>query len=170
MGDLVDAVELMEKGEGRDLDFVVVLAGPGGEYEKELKAIIERRGLGHRFRFPGVYPHEQMPSLMRACDIFCLPSWREGWPLTAVEALTCGRPVVGTEVGGIAELIDSPKIGILCPAGNPQALAGALIQALTREWDANWIAQSAERYSYKKLIRDIESIYGKVLEGKKQEF
>jgi glycosyltransferase involved in cell wall biosynthesis len=167
LGDLVAAVELMEKGEGRDLDFVVVLAGPGSEYEKELKVVIETRGLGHRFRFPGAYPHERMPYLMRACDIFCLPSWREGWPLTAVEALTCGRPVVATKIGGIAELIESPETGILCPAGNPQALAGALIQALSREWEITRIAQSAERYSYKKLIRDIELIYEKVLERKK---
>lgn len=166
LGDLVAAVELMEKGEGRDLDFVVVLAGPGSEYEKELKVVIETRGLGHRFRFPGAYPHERMPYLMRACYIFCLPSWREGWPLTAVEALTCGRPVVATKIGGIAELIESPETGILCPAGNPQALAGALIQALSREWDADWIVQSAEKYSYKKLIRDVESIYRKVLERK----
>ncbi|MEA1996583.1 MAG: glycosyltransferase [Gemmatimonadota bacterium] len=163
LGELVEAVALMEREAAGLPEFVVMLAGHGGDYQKQLKAVISERGLERRFKFLGAQPHDRMPALMRACDIFCLPSWREGWPLSVVEALACGSPVVATGVGGIPEIVTSPGEGILCQARNPEALAGALAKALNTRWDEKLIAGSALRYSYDKLAGDIEGVYREVL-------
>jgi teichuronic acid biosynthesis glycosyltransferase TuaC len=70
---------------------------------------------------------------MRACDIFCLPSHSEGCPNVVVEALSCGRPVVATNVGGIPELVNE-SCGILIPPRDPEKLRAALENALSRSW------------------------------------
>jgi glycosyltransferase involved in cell wall biosynthesis len=84
---------------------------------------------------------------MQAADVFCLPSIREGCPNVILEALSCGRPVVATTVGGIPELIE-PHNGVLVPPSEPAALADALDQALGREWDSAEIRRHASRFSW----------------------
>jgi len=70
---------------------------------------------------------------MRACDVFCLPSYSEGCPNVVVEALSCGRPVVATNVGGIPELVNE-SCGILVPPRDAGKLRAGLESALARSW------------------------------------
>jgi len=81
---------------------------------------------------------------MAAADVCCLPSYAEGCPNVVIEALSSGRPVVGSSVGGIPELIH-PSTGILVPPRNSEKLAIALQDALKYQWDANKISASASR-------------------------
>jgi len=166
VGDLVGAVAEIEKRGKRVPDYLVLIAGPGGEYERKLIDAVTRRGLKSRIQFLGPQPYDKVHTLMRACDILCLPSWREGWPLVLVEAMACGRPVVATSTGGIPEIVSAPELGILCRRRNPPQLADALLQALDRQWDSGLIAAHAGKYSYDKIARQIESVYRKVLEEK----
>lgn len=80
---------------------------------------------------------------MAACDVFTLPSHSEGCPNVVLEALACGRPVVGSSAGAIPDLLDEAS-GILTRAGDAAALRTALEQALERArrgaWDAAEIA------------------------------
>lgn len=97
---------------------------------------------GGRIRFAGSRDHSEIPLWMAACDVFCLPSRREGCPNVVLEAMACGRPVVATRVGGVPELVNA-ETGILVEPENPQALAAGLAAALDREWSPEAIRAAA---------------------------
>jgi teichuronic acid biosynthesis glycosyltransferase TuaC len=119
---------------------LVVGDGPlGGELESMTKP------LGERVRLIARQPLEQVPSYMAAADILVLPSHSEGTPNVVLEALASGRRVVATSVGGVPDLITSPKLGALVPPHDPDALADALMLALREPYDANEIARLGAR-------------------------
>jgi len=97
-----------------------------------------------RILAPGARPPEEVARWLAACDVVCLPSHSEGCPNIVIEALTCGRPVVASAVGGIPELVNSSN-GVLVAPGDPPALAAALEGALSRQWDAQAIALDGGR-------------------------
>ncbi len=99
--------------------------------------------LGARVHFLGARPLAEVPLWMGACDLLTLPSHAEGSPNVVREALASGRPVVGTNVGGIPELIggrDAGDVGALVPAKDPAALGEALLDVAGRTYDARKIA------------------------------
>jgi glycosyltransferase involved in cell wall biosynthesis len=67
---------------------------------------------------------------MNACNVFCLPSIREGVPNVILEAMSCHRPIVASNVGGIPELLGSYPMGTLVPPSMPVALKESLVGAL----------------------------------------
>ncbi len=71
--------------------------------------------------------------ILRACDVFALASREESLPFAVLEAMAAGLPVVATDVGGVAECVCQGETGLLVPAGNPNALADALIEMLRGE-------------------------------------
>jgi glycosyltransferase involved in cell wall biosynthesis len=115
-----------------------------GPLREELAAAIAARGLKGSVVLPGGQPPEKVAQWIGAADLLTLPSWSEGYPNVVVEALACGRPVVGTRVGGMPELINESN-GILVAPRDPLALADALGQALARRWDARAIAAPMQR-------------------------
>lgn len=156
--ELIEAMADLTAGPEKE-DIRLVLAGPLGKSGDELKEAIKAHGLEQRVVLTGTVAPDNVPGLMRACDIFCLPSWREGWPLSVIEAMACGRPVVATKVGGIPEIVDGPDLGVLCQPRAPRALAVALDEALERQWDPELISRAAARYAYDTLCPRIESVY-----------
>ena len=68
---------------------------------------------------------------MAAADLFVLPSTLEGCPISLLEAMAAGRPVVASRVGGIPEVVSSAKHGTLVPAKDPAALAAAIQELAT---------------------------------------
>ena len=76
-----------------------------------------------------------------ACDVLCLPSYAEGVPNVILEALASGRPVVSTQVGGVAEIL-SERAGKLVEPGEPQALASAIREVLSLEWPAEELSRT----------------------------
>ena len=141
---LLDAVALMRKrGEG---GFTVHLVG-AGPLEEALRSQTTELGLQEFVRFHGEKTHAEIPTWMGAADVFCLPSLREGCPNVVLEAMGCGRPAVSTEVDGIPE-ITAPENSIIVPAADSTALAGALQEALHREWDPDAILRSVSRFSW----------------------
>ncbi len=90
--------------------------------ELGLREVVEL--LGHR---------EDIPELLRSSHLFALPSDSEGLPMTIIEAMACGLPVVATRVGGIPELIEPETNGFLIDAGDESALAACLHRLITDE-------------------------------------
>jgi len=115
-----------------------------GESAAALQSRARDAGVLDRLLLPGPQPGSRIADWMRACDVFCLPSYSEGCPNVVLEALSCGRPVVATNVGGIPELVHE-NCGILISAKDPVALGQALAAAVSREWDAGAIAHAFER-------------------------
>ncbi|MFA4948899.1 MAG: glycosyltransferase [Candidatus Krumholzibacteriia bacterium] len=111
---------------------------------------------------------QKMDYFYGAIDIFSLSSDFEGMPLTLLEALASGVPVVSTEVGGIPEVIESGKTGYLVPKGSAEYLAKRIVELLQ---DPSKVAEFAlagrkmvhERFSAEKMIRTTEAVYDEVL-------
>lgn len=114
--------------------------GRSGRYGEKLRDDVAAAGLQEEVRFVGEVSQDQLAELMSAADVFCLASSREGWPNVVNEALACGTPVVGTDVGAMRQLIPSERLGLIVPAGDPAALRRGLQDALTRPWDRASIA------------------------------
>jgi glycosyltransferase involved in cell wall biosynthesis len=85
---------------------------------------IARLNLGDRVELLGV--RSDVPDLLATADIFVLPSMAEGLPMTVIEAMACGLPVIASDVGGVSELVASNVNGLLVHARNQQALTDAL--------------------------------------------
>jgi L-malate glycosyltransferase len=92
--------------------------------EKEIKRLIKLLGLTARVIFAGY--RNDVSSLLKAMDIFCLPSLAEGLPVSVLEAMASGVPVVGSDVSGIKEIVSSGETGLLFPSNDGGLLAKAL--------------------------------------------
>jgi len=107
-------------------DTMFVVAGDG-----ELRATLEAdagRTLGDRVRFTGWV--RSLPKLYAALDLVVLTSLNEGTPFSLIEAAAAGRPVVATDVGGVADAVADGETGFLVPSGDPRALAAAISRLL----------------------------------------
>lgn len=98
----------------------------GGPLEVDLRRQVDRLGLAGQVHFLGRQPNEAIPGLVAAADAFITASASEGHPITVIEALAVGQPVVAFDVPGIHETIHDGVNGLLAPAPNPAALGAAL--------------------------------------------
>jgi len=121
--------------------------GPG--YEHVIRTLAAELGLTERVHMLGFVPRTELPVLLSAADVFCLPSSLEGWPNVVHEASACGAPVVATKVGGVPDMLPSEKYGFVIPVGNQDALDSALIQALHKTWDRDTISAWGRARSWK---------------------
>ena len=79
------------------------------------------------------------------------------------ETLGCGKPFIGTEVGGIPEVITSQNYGLLSQPGNEKALANNIIKALNLDWNSKEILKYSKQYRWENISREIVEIYKKLL-------
>lgn len=106
------------------------------EFQERMKKLI--KDAGRRVRFYGAYQNADMPRLMRSVDWVVLPSvWWENSPVVIQEALQHGRPIICSDIGGMAEKVRDGKDGLHFRAGSSQDLADRIIEVLseTRTWD-----------------------------------
>ena len=115
-----------------------------GDSETEWQAAIENARLSDRFRLLRRRKPPEIARWLAASNVLCLPSHTEGCPNAVVEALSCGRAIVATNVGGIPELV-SPESAILVSPHKPDELADALELGLRRQWDEQSIATRSRR-------------------------
>ena len=101
------------------------LVGAGAD-RPSLEAIVAARRLGDRVRFAGALPRHEVLAHLAGARAAVLSSAWENLPHAAVEALAVGTPVVSTAVGGVPEVVRDGENGLLVPANDPAALAGAL--------------------------------------------
>ena len=123
-----------------DLQYVVVGGpSPEGDLSRQLHARVAELGLRDHVRFLGALPQEELKVPLSAADVFVLATRNEGWANVFLEAMACGLPVVTTDVGGNAEVVCRPELGIVVPFGDRAALCGALETALTKTWNRDAI-------------------------------
>jgi glycosyltransferase involved in cell wall biosynthesis len=115
------ALEALAQNPGVSL----VLAGNGDERE-ELERRASDLGLDGRVRFLGPQPRERVLKLMRAGDALLLSSSWENFPHTVVESLAVGTPVLATAAGGVVEVVEDGRNGLLVQPGDADALAAAI--------------------------------------------
>jgi colanic acid/amylovoran biosynthesis glycosyltransferase len=109
----------------RGYECELTLLGDGND-RQYLQDLARRLGIGERVVFAGYGSQEQLRESLRRSDLFILPSFAEGVPVSLMEAMACGVPVLSTYVGGIAELVESEQTGLLVPPADCAALSNAI--------------------------------------------
>jgi glycosyltransferase involved in cell wall biosynthesis len=102
-----------------------------GPYEGELRELVDNLGLADRVKFLGYVPNEELPRHYRRSDIFVLPSATESFGLVFAEAMSCGLPIVASNVGGIPETVRDGIDGLLCPPDDPVSLRENIIKLMS---------------------------------------
>jgi len=156
---LVEAVhEIMKQGK----DVLCVIVGMGRE-KRALEKQIRTLGIEEHVMLIGGKPHAKIPLWINASDVFVLPSLNEGNPTVMFEALGCGKPFVGTRVGGIPEIISSDEYGLLVEPADAGDLSDKIMIALDREWDQKRILAYAEQFTWQNISKEILRTYQRVL-------
>jgi glycosyltransferase involved in cell wall biosynthesis len=146
-----------------DVAFVVAGDGPDrGVLEAESK----RLGLSQRVRFLG--HREDVPALLACCDLFVLPSLFEGLPVAILEAMSAGKAVVATAIGGTDEVVVPGQTGLLVKPGDPLALAEAIQRLLTEPGLAEAFgnrgrARAEQEFSSRMMIDRVSLMYEELL-------
>lgn len=148
-----------------DLSLTLVGDGPTRPATEEL---VRRHGLEHQVRFAG--HADDVAAVLREHDAFVLPSRTEAFPNAVVEAMAMALPVVTTDVGGIPEIVEHGRSGILVPPGHPVALAGAIVDLVRRPAFAHALGRKARtdvaaRFSLDRMVSQFESLYLSGLAG-----
>ena len=107
---------------------------------------------------------DDVPAVTAALDVAVLPSYREAQGLSILEAMALSRPVVASAVGGIPEMIDDGRTGLLVPPRDPAALAAAILRLLRDQALAARIGKAGhdlvhERFCVEQMVRAVETIY-----------
>jgi glycosyltransferase involved in cell wall biosynthesis len=111
-------------GDSRDVHLVI--AG-GGELLGEFRAKAAQAGIAARAHFLGNVPHAELPSVLRAADLFLLATEPpESFGIVLIEAMSSGLPVIATEYPGVRAVVDDGLSGIVVPLGDTDALAAAI--------------------------------------------
>ncbi|MEO1168418.1 MAG: glycosyltransferase [Pseudomonadota bacterium] len=114
-----------------------------------LEEQVARLGLGDRVRLPGNLPHADVAALLATADVMALPSTSEGLANAWVEALACGTPIVISDAGGAAELIERPEAGAMV-AREPAAIAAEIRRILADPPDQDAVRATVDDFSWER--------------------
>lgn len=150
----------------------LVIAGDG-PLREELAAQARESGLEGRIWLPG--ERSDVAQIMRAVDVFVLPSLAEGISNTILEAMASGIPVVATDVGGNSELVANGQTGALVPPRDPAALGNAMERycadaQLRRHHGENGRRRCEDRFSLERMVADYSDLYEALLSGTRYAF
>ncbi|MBA3877576.1 MAG: hypothetical protein C0498_11720 [Anaerolinea sp.] len=142
-------------------DATLLVVGEGSRHEA-LQAQAEALGISRSVVFTG--RRDDVPAVTAALDVAVLPSYREAQGLTILEAMALSRPVVASNVGGIPEMIEDGRTGLLVPPHDPGALATAISRLLRDHPLADTLARAGhdlvhERFCVELMARAVETIY-----------
>lgn len=146
-----------------DAEFIIVGDGP---MRDRLVGMAERLGVKHAFRFMGTVP--SVSDVLRECRIFVRPSLTEGMPLTVLEAMACGLPVVASRISGTPEVVLDGETGILVEAGSVGQIAVAITKLLSdgngaTRMGGNGLRLVRERYSWDRAADLVLRVYEGIL-------
>lgn len=157
-------VEAMGKVAAKRSDVLCIIVG-SGKLKDRIETQIREAGLEAHVKLVGGKVHAEIPAWMAACDVFVLPSLNEGNPTVLFECLGCGRPFVGSGVGGIPEIITSEEYGLLGEPGNPEILAKMILESLEKEWDSERIKKYGEKFRWDCLVKKMYALYPKIADS-----
>ena len=155
--DLMQAVRLMiDRGQPVHLEIAGEDDAGGGGFHKELDTRLADLGLEDHVTLLGAISAEAVREKLLAAHVFVLASWSEPLGVAYMEAMSCEVPTIGTDAGGVPELITSGQDGLLVPPKTPEALAAALTQ-LANSPD---FAEALARAGRARVVADFDSSRG----------
>ncbi len=139
--------------------------------KEEIMEAAKAPELRGRVHFMGM--RSDVPELLAACDVFCLPSWREGMPVSILEAMMMGLPIVATKIRGCREEVVDGETGFLVDVNAPEDLAGALGYLLAHPERAAQMGEAGRqralaKFDENKVLRHQVELYKKLV-GKPEE-
>jgi glycosyltransferase involved in cell wall biosynthesis len=151
-------------------DFLWVLVGEGPE-RGNLEAEIEREGLRPHTRLMGRVTDDELHALYERCELFVHPTLYEGSSMVTLEAMAHRKAVVATRVGGIPDKIVEGENGLLVPPGEVDALAHAIVEALSGgnrllSWGAKSRVLVETRFSWSLRVKELTGLYEEVLRSR----
>jgi D-inositol-3-phosphate glycosyltransferase len=166
-GDVIQALRYVPGAE------VVVIGGPPPEQlpadpgARKLRALAEKLQVADRFRLVGRVPFADMPRWYRSADLLVAAPWQGQFDASALEAMACGVPIVGTVVGGLTDTVVDGLTGDLVPARDPRALGGALRRLVNDKvrrfaYATAALDRARQAYSWKRVAAQVGSVYGAV--------
>lgn len=159
--DLIEAVQKI-----RNPNFVISLYGDG-EVE-EVRTKIEKLGLQDIIQVHGWISGTQKAEAFKSAQLLLLPSHNEGLPISILEALSMGMPVLSTTVGGIPEAVEHNRNGLLIQPGDTTALAYYLEKIanspdLLRNMSENAYQTARQRFDHQLIFEQMETLYQSIL-------
>jgi L-malate glycosyltransferase len=150
-----------------DVIFPIIGETHGPEYLEELLGLAQQLGVGRNIRFLG--RRSDVYSLLKSCDLFCLPSRSEGMSNALLEAMACRLPCVVTAVGGNPEVVVESQTGFLVPPENPQALAERILALLRHPGRAKQMGEEGRRvveskFTVQHMVQRLGFLYNQLLE------
>jgi glycosyltransferase involved in cell wall biosynthesis len=152
----------------REVPEAVFVIGSDGPLMGYHESLAENLGIDDHIMFAGRIPRKDLPSYYAASDLFVIPSVVEAFGLVTVEAMACGKPVIGANVGGIPEIIVDGVNGFLIEPKNPEKIAEKVVvllenPKLRRKMGQNGRKLAEEKFDIQKRVRKIVSVYERLL-------
>ena len=149
--------------------YKIIVIGDG-EMRGELEKYAEELGIRDRIEFKGWI--KDLNAIYEGLDIVALTSLNEGTPVSLIEALAAGKPVVATNVGGVKDIVKDGVNGYLVESGNVEKFAKRLMELISdsekrRTFGLNARDMAHERFTKERLIKDTEKLYNNTLQKNK---
>ena len=148
-----------------------MIVGDGPE-RKKLESLVKKLGIEKKIIFTGMLHREDLRDALRANDVFVTASRSENMPVSVIEAMACGLPVVSVRAKGIPEIVNHGENGILVEPDRPEELGAAIVQLFSspRELQKKSRASRklANRYSHKNMTEAMVGLYEKTIADKKK--
>jgi glycosyltransferase involved in cell wall biosynthesis len=143
----------------------VVGSDTQGDYAIEARAAAKKLGVGSRIHWTG--NRSDVPEILTALDLYVLPSLEESFPLSILEAMSAGLPVVATKVGGVPECVVDGQTGILVPPARSDRLAEAIVSLLDDPQRRHALGEAGRRrvlehFSPQSQVAAIEAVFERV--------
>ena len=145
---------------------ISVIIGGEGDLKEEIIQFIVKNDLERNIHTVDWIQHENLPEYLNSIKIFVFPSSKEGLPNTILEAMACGTPVVASQVGGLAYLVQDGVTGFTVPVEDPQALADRLMSLLSdpelRLKMGEQAFTYAQGYAWERIAQRLVSVYAEL--------
>jgi len=156
---LLDAIYRVARS--TDVDFCLLVIGDG-QMHRDLKSQVSTLGIEKRVRFLGW--RFDLERIYADLDVTVLSSLNEGTPVSVIEAMVAGKAVVATKVGGVRDLIEDGRTGLLVPSKDPDALANAILRLVNDHDLRRRLGEEARdsvypKYDVSRLILDMKQFY-----------
>lgn len=142
----------------------------GGELEPKLKRVVKELGIGDHVEFVGVIPNQKVRDYLKITDIFVMPSIyeSESFGVAAVESSAMGVPIIASRIGGVSEVVEHGKSGILVKPRDPDELANAILTLIENPNLRISMGEKGrelvvKKYDWNKNAHQMERLYEKTL-------
>lgn len=148
-------------------DVKFILAGAGSPQDEDaIKKLVKEKGIEKNVVFPGWVRGKEKDKLLREADVFYLPSYNEGMPMSILDAMGYGLPIVSTNVGGIPKIVQNNVNGFCVVPGSVAAMRKAIVFAFKdrKQMSKQSFSIVAQKYSLESHLEKIEKCYSEVCE------